>query len=71
MAKPMGPRCNVDCQCCSYLLKEKLCPDEKRFRMSEEALERHLRDYIAASVRPGQRSIEFAWQGIAATIARA
>ena len=63
MAKPIGPRCNIDCQYCYYLEKERLYPDEKRFRMSDAVLERYVRDLIAAGVRTGQREIVFAWQG--------
>ncbi|MCW2309395.1 anaerobic sulfatase maturase [Rhodobium gokarnense] len=63
MAKPMGPRCNIDCAYCYYLEKEKLYPDEKRFRMSDAVLERYVRDLIAAGTRIGQREIAFAWQG--------
>ncbi len=63
MTKPMGPRCNIDCTYCYYLEKEKLYPDEKRFRMSDDVLERYVRDLIDAGVRSGQREIEFAWQG--------
>ena len=63
MTKPMGPRCNIDCQYCYYLEKEKLYPDEKRFRMSDDVLERYVRDLIQAGVKVGQREIEFAWQG--------
>ena len=63
MTKPMGPRCNIDCQYCYYLEKEKLYPDEKRFRMSDDVLERYVRDLIDAGVKAGQREIAFAWQG--------
>ncbi|MBB4303957.1 uncharacterized protein GGD81_003012 [Rhodobium orientis] len=63
MAKPIGPRCNIDCAYCYYLEKEKLYPDEKRFRMSDAVLERYVRDLIAAGLRVGQREIAFAWQG--------
>ena len=63
MTKPMGPRCNIDCAYCYYLEKEKLYPDEKRFRMSDDVLERYVRDLIDAGVKTGQREIAFAWQG--------
>ncbi len=33
MTKPIGPRCNIDCEYCYYLEKE------KKFRMSDEVLE--------------------------------
>ena len=63
MAKPMGPRCNLDCTYCYYLRKDALYPDEHRFRMSPDVLETFIRDYIACQVRSGQREIWFAWQG--------
>ena len=63
MTKPMGPRCNIDCAYCYYLEKERLYPDEKRFRMSDDVLERYVRDLIDAGVKLGQREIAFAWQG--------
>jgi uncharacterized protein len=63
MAKPMGPRCNLDCTYCYYLRKDALYPDEHRFRMSPDVLETYIHDYIASQVRTGQREIWFAWQG--------
>ncbi len=63
MTKPIGPRCNIDCEYCYYLEKEKLYPDEKRFRMSDAVLERYVRDLIASEVKVGQRTVIFAWQG--------
>ncbi|MEJ2021346.1 MAG: anaerobic sulfatase maturase, partial [Maritimibacter sp.] len=63
MTKPIGPRCNIDCSYCYYLEKEKLYPDEKKFRMQADMLERYLRDMIAAQVKAGQNTVNFAWQG--------
>lgn len=63
MAKPMGPRCNLDCTYCYYLKKIGLYPDERRFRMPSGVLETFIRDYIASQSRNGQREIQFAWQG--------
>ncbi|TMV91879.1 anaerobic sulfatase maturase [Thioclava sp. BHET1] len=63
MTKPMGPRCNIDCKYCYYLEKEQLYPQEKKFRMSDAVLETYVRDLIAASVKAGQREVQFAWQG--------
>ena len=60
MAKPTGPKCNLDCTYCFYLEKENLYPDTRNFRMSDEVLERHIASYIAA--QPGTE-VNFAWQG--------
>ena len=63
MAKPIGPRCNIDCSYCYYLEKEGLYPGEKKFRMSEDVLEAHVRGVIEAGTAAGLREIQFAWQG--------
>ena len=63
LAKPIGPRCNIDCSYCYYLEKEKLYPQEKRFRMSAEVLEAQVKGQIDAAVAAGQPVVQFAWQG--------
>lgn len=63
MTKPIGPRCNIDCSYCYYLEKERLYPDEKKFRMSDAVLERYVRDLIAAGVQADQPVVQFSWQG--------
>lgn len=63
LAKPIGPRCNIDCSYCYYLEKEKLYPGEKKFRMDEAVLEAHVRGVIEAAVAAGQPEVQFAWQG--------
>lgn len=60
MAKPIGPICNLGCSYCFYLEKEKLYPQGENFRMSDEALETFVRQYIAAQEVP---EVTFAWQG--------
>lgn len=60
MTKPIGPLCNLDCKYCFYLEKEKLFPSNENFRMSDELLERYVRDYIEHQDVP---EISFAWQG--------
>ena len=61
MAKPTGSVCNIDCQYCFYLEKEKLYPDAKRnWRMSDEVLELYVKQYIEAQDVP---AVNFAWQG--------
>lgn len=60
MTKPIGPLCNLDCKYCFYLEKEKMYPDNERFRMSDELLERYIREYIGSQDVP---EVSFAWQG--------
>ena len=60
MAKPIGPKCNLDCTYCFYLEKENLYPETSSFRMSDTVLERYIRSYISA--QPGTE-VNFAWQG--------
>jgi uncharacterized protein len=63
MAKPIGPRCNIDCSYCYYLEKEKLYPAEKKFRMADDVLESYVRQMINASLEAGMQEVSFAWQG--------
>jgi uncharacterized protein len=60
MAKAIGPICNLNCQYCFYLEKEKLYPDNEKWKMPEDKLETFIRDYIAA--QPGNH-VSFAFQG--------
>ncbi|MEF2074582.1 anaerobic sulfatase maturase [Consotaella aegiceratis] len=63
MAKPIGPRCNLDCTYCYYLEKERLYPETKRFTMSEAVLEAFVKNHIASQSIFGLPEIEFVWQG--------
>ncbi|WP_210275248.1 anaerobic sulfatase maturase [Martelella soudanensis] len=63
MVKPGGPRCNLDCRYCYYLEKERLYPDTRKFRMSDDVLEIFIRDYIASQSRLAMPEIWFSWQG--------
>ena len=60
MVKPTGAICNLDCTYCYYLHKEQLLGSDRKFRISDEILETHIRQYIE-----GQRGEEvvFSWQG--------
>ena len=60
MVKPTGAICNLDCAYCYYLHKEELLRSDSKFRISDEILETHIRQYIE-----GQRGDEvvFSWQG--------
>ncbi len=59
MVKPRGPICNLDCEYCYFLSKERLYPDSD-FRMSDTLLEEYTRQYIEAQRVP---EVTFAWQG--------
>lgn len=61
--KPTGPRCNLDCGYCYYLKKDRLYPDTRKFRMSDDVLETFIRDYIASQSRLGAPEIWFLWHG--------
>ena len=60
MAKPIGALCNLNCTYCYYLEKHGFYADKKVPRMSDEVLERFIRDYIAAQDVP---EVSFVWQG--------
>lgn len=59
MVKPRGAICNLDCEYCYFLSKERLYPNSD-FRMSETLLEEYTRQYIAAQHVP---EVTFSWQG--------
>ncbi len=60
MTKPIGPICNLGCSYCFYLEKERLYPETSNFRMTEEVLDRYVRQYIEAQE---VSEVSFAWQG--------
>ena len=59
LAKPTGSACNLDCAYCFFLEKEQLYPG-KRARMSDEVLERYIRQLVEAHAAP---EVTIAWQG--------
>ncbi|MDY7077345.1 MAG: anaerobic sulfatase maturase [Chloroflexota bacterium] len=59
MLKPRGCVCNLECEYCYYLGKERLYPGS-HFRMTPELLEEFTRQYIAAQ---HVHQVTFAWQG--------
>ena len=63
MAKPIGPRCNLDCAYCYYTEKDGLYPDTRNFRMDDGTLETYVRDYMASQAAHEPPEIWFAWQG--------
>ena len=60
MAKPTGAICNLDCEYCFYLEKEKLYPSVKNWAMPDDVLEKYIKEYIHSQQVP---EITFAWQG--------
>ncbi len=60
MVKPIGPVCNLDCTYCYYLHKKDLLGSSNQFRISDEILETHIRQYIEGQDRG---EVVFSWQG--------
>jgi uncharacterized protein len=60
LTKPIGPICNLDCQYCFYLEKQKLYPGERKWEMPDDVLTEYIRQYIQS--QPAAE-IHFAWQG--------
>lgn len=60
LTKPVGSKCNLDCNYCFYLEKERLYGDPGSMRMKPKVLEAYVRDYIAAQP---DSTVSFAWQG--------
>lgn len=60
MAKPIGARCNLDCEYCYYTEKSKLYQGASTQEMSEELLERFIKDYIGTAALS---RVPFTWHG--------
>ena len=60
MIKPVGSICNLDCTYCYYLHKKDLLGSANNFRISDEILETHIRQYIEGQDRS---EVVFSWQG--------
>ncbi len=58
LVKPSGPDCNLACEYCFYLEKNKLF-GAKKHRMSEEVLE----EMIKQALTQGTKHFSFGWQG--------
>jgi uncharacterized protein len=59
MAKPTGAQCNLECDYCFFLKKDRLYPDSE-FRMSDETMEAYIRQTIEGHQVP---ELSIAWQG--------
>lgn len=60
MAKPAGALCNLACDYCYYLEKSKLYPHHASSVMSDELLEKFVKEYILAQTLP---QVLFTWHG--------
>lgn len=60
VAKPIGPRCNLNCEYCFYLEKQALFPKDEDYVMSDEVLEAYITKYITLQPTP---VVGFVWQG--------
>jgi uncharacterized protein len=59
MAKPTGAQCNLECDYCFFLKKDRLYPDSN-FRMSDEMMDAYIRQTIEGHRVP---EVTIAWQG--------
>ncbi len=64
--KPVGPRCNLACSYCYYLDKKDITSSLHGGCMSDEVLERYIRQHIEAST---DTEIFFSWHGGEPTLA--
>ena len=60
MLKPVGALCNLACKYCYYLEKSRLYADTPRHVMSEDLLEKFIKEYISAQTMP---QVLFTWHG--------
>lgn len=60
MLKPVGAACNLVCNYCYYLEKSNLYKHQPKRQMSEELLERFVKDYIEAQT---MNEVVFTWHG--------
>ena len=60
MIKPIGAICNLDCTYCYYLHKKELLGSDSKFRISDQVLEAHIKQYIEGQDR---EEVVFSWQG--------
>jgi len=60
MLKPAGSLCNLRCKYCYYLEKNKLYNKDKNHVISDELLEKFVKEYIEAQTTP---QVLFTWHG--------
>lgn len=60
MLKPVGSVCNLACDYCYYLEKSKFYPEVKNHILSDELLEKFIREYLECQTMP---EVLFTWHG--------
>lgn len=60
MTKPVSAVCNLACDYCYYLEKSKLYEEQPRHVMSDELLEKFIKEYIQSQTMP---QVLFTWHG--------
>ena len=60
MLKPVGAHCNLACDYCYYLEKLNLYQDSSKHIMSDELLEKFIKEYIESQMMP---DVLFTWHG--------
>lgn len=60
MAKPAGSLCNLRCKYCYYLEKSHLYNEQKNRMMTDELLEKFVKEYIESQLTP---DVLFTWHG--------
>lgn len=60
MAKPVGAICNLACDYCYYLEKSRLYKENPKHIMSDELLEKFVKEYIESQTMP---QVLFTWHG--------
>ncbi|GAB6009945.1 anaerobic sulfatase-maturation protein [Dysgonomonas reticulitermitis] len=60
MLKPVGAACNLRCKYCYYLEKKELYPDDNQYIMSDELLERFIKQYLESQT---MLQVLFTWHG--------
>lgn len=66
MVKPVGSRCNLECSYCYYLKSTGSEQSTRQPRMTDELLERFVRQYLEAGPGP---EVSFVWHGGEPTLA--
>ena len=60
MLKPIGSVCNLACEYCYYLEKSKFYPDVKNHIMTDQILEKFIKEYMECQT---MQEVLFTWHG--------